>query len=146
MASTYVIAANALAAICTTAFPTIPVVHDKVHEAVGYEGPRIGIAPIREPMNTRSKLIREAWVEIRYMGAWTKDVTPNQAVDPRVIAGEAEKLMQAIENATVTVSGDMWYFNVETVEYPDDPTGNKTRFFMTLRAYGNNTSLRETHA
>lgn len=146
MASSYSIAANALAAICTATFPTIPVVHDKVHEAVGYNGPRIGITPIREPMNTRDKLVKETWIEIRYMGRWDKEVTPDQQVDPRVITEQAALLLTAIRNTDVTVSGDMWYFNVELIDYPDDPTGNKTRFFMTLRAWGNNTSLVETTA
>lgn len=144
MASTYTFAANALQAICEVAFPAIPVVHDKVHEALGYNGPVIGIAPIREPMNARNKMVRESWIEIRFIGNWNKDVDPAQTVDPRVVADQADLLMRTIQNSHVSVTGDMWYFNVELVDYPDDPTGNKSRFYMTVRAWGNNTSLVET--
>jgi hypothetical protein len=146
MPSAYSIAANALYAICEATFPDVPVVHDKVHEAVGYKGARIGIAPIRQPMNARNKLVQETWIEIRFMGAWNKEVTPDQQVDPRTVAEQAELLMAAIRQTDVTVSGEMWYFNVEQIDYPDDPTGNKTRFYMTLRAWGNNSSLVETTA
>ena len=146
MPSAYTIAANALFAICEATYPDIPVVHDKVHEAVGYRGPRIGISPVRQPMNARNKLVQETWIEIRYMGRWEKEITPDQQVDPRFIAEEAEKLLTAIRLTDVTASGEMWFFNVEQVEYPDDPTGNKTRFYMTLRAWGNNSSLVETTA
>lgn len=144
MPSAYTIAANALAAICENTFPTIPVVHDRVHEAVGYKGPRIGIAPIRQPMNSRNKLVQETWIEIRYMGQWNKEITPDQTVDPRIVTEAAEALLNAIRMTDVTASGEMWYFNVEQVEYPPDPTGNHTRFYVTLRAWGNNASLVET--
>ena len=144
MASTYVIAANALEAICASTFPAVPVSHDNLHPALGVAGPRIGIAPIREPMNTRNKLVRESWIEIRYLDQWSKQVDPAQAVDPREIATKADLLLNAIRTTDVTVSGDMWYFNVEGIEYPEDPTGNKSRFYMTVRAWGNNTSLVET--
>lgn len=134
MASTYVIAANALEQICAQTFPSIPVQHDQLYPALGWKGPRIGIAPIREPMHVRNKLVRESWIEIRFFDQWVKDVDPGQAVDPRIVAAHADTLLNAIREATVTVSGDMWYFNVEGVEYPDDPTGNKTRLEAQIEA------------
>lgn len=146
MASTYIIAANALEALLTATFPGVTVVHDKVHEAIGFKGPRIGIAPTREIPNARNKLMMEAWIEVRYMDVWDRKVDPAQKVDPRLIAAKAQTLMEAIQSTTVTASGSMWFFNVEMVNYPDDPTANKTRFYMTLRAWGNNASMVETTA
>ena len=38
----------------------------------------------------------------------------------------------------------LWYMTVTSVDYPKDPTGNKSRFEATVRAYGQNTALTET--
>lgn len=121
--------------------------HDFLHAALGESGlggARIGINPVREGPNTRTRLAWETWMEVRYYNLWNKRVDPKQAVDPRTISDLAARLMNAIASGSFTKSGRLWFFNVENLDYPNDPTDNKTRYVMTIRAWANNTSLTET--
>jgi hypothetical protein len=64
-------------------------------------------------------------------------------VNPFPITDMADRLRRAVESAAASVTGtpEVWYFKVDATEYPDDPTGNKTRFEMTVTAFGDNTGL-----
>lgn len=148
MPSNYALSAGALETIVNSTFAAegIVAIHDKPHPALGYDGPVVGIFPSYDQPNTRTKVAEEAYVEIHYLDAWDKQVNPTQAVDPRIITEKAFRLKRAIKTANVHLGSNMWFFNVERTEYPDDPTGNKTRFFMVIRAWGNNPALAETSA
>lgn len=146
MASTYSLAAVALETIVNVTFDDVTAKHDKVHESLGFDGPVCGISPINEVPYERNRAAMQTYVEIRYFGRWDKRVDPTQSVDPRVVSDKADELQDAIRTAEVVKSGDLWFFNVERIEYPDDPTGNKTRFIMTVKVWANNSTLVETTA
>jgi hypothetical protein len=148
MPSPYSIAAAGLATIITTEFADLGVVpiHDELHESLGEEKRYVGISiDVRgdAPM-ARNRAAQETWCVIQWFEQWTKEVDPHQVVDPRIIAGLAYRLQQAIAAADLTYSGDFWFFNWEGTEYPRDPVGSKTRFYMRVRAYSNNAGLLET--
>lgn len=61
------------------------------------------------------------------------DASPDETIsrDVTVIEEFAERLRQQFVGAGARVdSGDAWYLKIIGTEYPDDPTGNKTRFEM----------------
>jgi hypothetical protein len=93
-------------------------------------------------------LIKETWMEVRFYGIYQKIVDPNLPVDPRIVANYAERFRRALQDAVVSTTGvdAMWYFQLVDIEYPRDPTGNRTRFVARLRAWGNNSALVETTA
>lgn len=149
MPSNYALSAAALEQIINNEFSAsegVVATHDKPHEALGYNGPVVGIFPNFDQPNSRTTVAEEAYVEVRYYDQWDKQIDPAQAVDPRIITEKAFRLKRAIKSANVHLGGNMWFFNVERTEYPDDPTGNKTRFHMLIRAWGNNPALAETSA
>ena len=117
---------------------------DNLHESLGRDRVDIGIAPIEDYPRETNELLLETYVEIRFYDLWTQEIDPGTVVDPSRITGFAHRLKQAIfaaEGAGVEGTSDVWYFSVRRTQYPNDPTGNKTRFHMVVRAFGNNPAL-----
>jgi hypothetical protein len=146
MAVPYVIAANGLAQIITTEFLAQGVVpiHDELHESLGEDGRIVSISIDREAPGARNRVGQEVFLRVQWFEKWTKEVDNAIVHDPRTIATLANRLQRAIAAANLTYSGDFWFFNWEGTEYPRDPTGNKTRFIMSVKAWGNNAGLVET--
>lgn len=145
MADAYSIAAAAIKAVIDLEFQPegFAAGHDKLHESLGTDGTAIGISPVRWLPNARNRNEQWTFIFVQFYDVWTKAIDPTQAVDPRRITTFADRFQAAVESqqATDTGSGDVWWFDVEEVNFPDDPTGNKTRFEATLRARGNNHAL-----
>lgn len=118
--------------------------HDNLHPAVGLEGARIGIAPEEESPASGNMLQQNTIITVKFYRRWDSDVDPTKKVDPRVIARFAERLRIALREANKVSTGQVWYFNLMRVRYPNDPTGNKTRFEADITVYGNNQALIET--
>jgi hypothetical protein len=149
MTSAYEIAADALKLMIDAEFAPEGIVtqHDNLHESLGFQGPVAGISPARDLVN-RNNLIQETSLEVKLYNTWVKLVDPTQAVDPRIITNYAERFRRGLQSIVVPSTGIdvMWYFNLVQIEYPNDPTGNKSRFVATVRAWGNNSALVETAA
>ena len=140
MAVPYTIAANGLATIITTEFTpegVVPV-HDELHESLGRTGRAVGISLEREAPMRRARMGQEIFLKVQWFEQWEDEVDPSIVKDPRTIATLANRLQLAMAAASLTYSGDFWYFIWEGTEYPRDPTGNKTRFVMYVRAFANN--------
>jgi hypothetical protein len=63
------------------------------------------------------------------------DASPDETITRDVTDVEeyADRLRNAFSGSGATVDdGDAWYLRVVGTEYPDDPTGNKTRFEMNI--------------
>lgn len=121
-------------------------VFDKLHESLGMQRVEVGIAPTEDVVNERNNIVQETWVEVRFYDLWKREIDPKTQVNPVRITAFAERLRDALRRARATDPGtnQVWYFDVRRVTYPDDPTGNKSRFHMTIRAYGHNSGLVET--
>lgn len=148
MISAYTEAADQLKIVLDATFAPEGLVaaHDDLHESLGFQGARLGISPDERGDIVRgdNALVQETWLEVKLYGAWTKEVDPTQAVDPRVVTLLAERFRRALQASNQAATGSMWYYNLMQIRYPRDPTGNRTRFVATLRAFGNNASLVET--
>jgi len=119
---------------------------DKLHDSVGHKGTRIAIYPEDDLVNPGNMLVQDSTVTLQFYNQYTLKVDPNQAVDPSVITNYAERFRRRLEfvNMPGTGSARVWFFDLTRIAYPDDPTGNKTRFIATIRAKGNNAGLSET--
>lgn len=144
--STYEIVAAALETIVNQEFleEQYVVKHDDIHESLGEDRTTIGIAPDDQTPRSDNRMIQETVVVVKWFGKYEARVDPTQHVDPRPITGRAERFLRACGAAEVTSSQGFWYFNVDRIEYPSDPTGNKTRFVAYIRAYSQNPSIIET--
>lgn len=116
--------------------------HDRIHESLGNDGRTyVGISPDSEPSRDIELFVE---VLIQFYGPWKEAVDPAQGADPRIMTNKAERLRRALSvERTVGLPG-MWFFDVVNTRYPNDPTGNKTRFEMSITGRGNNTGLIET--
>jgi hypothetical protein len=122
--------------------------YDKPHDSLGFDRTHIGVYPVEDVVRPGNSIIQETIVEVKFLGWWDKQINPAQVVNPLVITELAERYRSALGRSNSKDPGirEMWYFDVRRVLYPDDPTGNKTRFVMTVRAFGNNSGLIETFA
>lgn len=146
MDAPYTQVAAALKTIVDTEFAVegYTAIHDNLHPAVGLEGTRIGIAPEEETPRAGNMIQQDTLLTLKFYRRWDDDVDPAKKVDPRIIAGFADRFRQALRDSSDIGTDSAWYFNLVRIRYPNDPTGNKTRFEADLIAYGSNSALIET--
>lgn len=139
-------ARDALILILATEFATdgFPVLSDKLHGSLGADRTVIGVYPERTVASPGQKLVAEMSLVVQFYGKYDLKVDPRQAVDARWIEERAERFRRALRPNTDPRTGELWYFSLDRMEYPDDPTGNKSRFEAYITARGNNTALIET--
>lgn len=144
--SPYAEAADALKAIIDTEYLAEgwTALHDNLHPAVGQTGTRIGIALDEEAARSGNMLQNDISITVKFYRRWDPDVDADKKIDPREIAGYAERFRDAIRAYNGPATGFVWYFNLIRIRYPNDPVGNKSRFEADIVAYGNNTALVET--
>jgi hypothetical protein len=126
-------------------FTMIP---DKLHESLGRKRVYAGIHPLRDAVMPGNSLVQETWAEARLYLMWKQEINPETQVNPFTITEYAERFREILRvtKATDPGTGQVWFFDVVEFTYPDDPTGNKSRFHATIRGYGNNAALIESTA
>jgi hypothetical protein len=144
--SPYEEAAAALESALNTEFTDIGVLveHDNLHASLGVNQRRIGISPVREVPVQSNYAALQTTLEVKFYDFWDKEINPEQSVDPRSISRFAERFRRAVRDASVGQTPHYWFFNVTGIEYPNDPTGNKTRFVATVVAWSQNPAIVET--
>lgn len=115
------------------------VVHDRLHESLGSDGTTwVGISPEDEPSGGIDMTIVAL---VQFYGAFVPDVNPEQRVDPRAVTNKAERLRQALGEVRTIGTPEVWFFDITGTRYPNDATGNKTRFEMTVVGRGQNSGF-----
>jgi len=122
-----------------------PVRNDKLHPAVGGDSKTtLGIYPLRQRPQNNNLLVLHNEVMVQFYGRWKKEIDPETRVDPAWIEEKAERFMRMMKNNADPNTPANWYFTVDSLDYPPDPTGNITRFEARVTCYGNNPALIET--
>lgn len=121
---------------------------DKLHESRGKRRVDVSVSPLRDTLMPNNNVVQHTNIFVQFYNIWDERIDPDTQVNPYTITGYAERFRQCVQRSQVQYEGsaEVWYFDVESIEYPDDPTSNKTRFEATIRAYGNNAGLIETSA
>lgn len=144
----YHVAATAIKSIIDGEFTDrqVTAVHDKLHESLGTKRCEVGISPLREAPQPGNEVVGHIFIFVQWYDLWEKEIDPEQRVNPFNVTEMADRFRRAVERYSATNPGttEVWYFKVTNIEYPDDPTGNKTRFEATIQAYGQNTGLMQT--
>ncbi len=147
--SAYEVAATGIKAIFDQEFAAegITAQHDCLHESLGRQRVSVGISPTRSTFAPNNAVVRHIYILIQFYDIWKQEISPETQVNPFKIASYAERLERALETAQASEPGsnEIWFYTVTNVDFPRDPTGNKTRFEMTIRAYGDAPGL-ETRA
>jgi hypothetical protein len=146
MADAYATAAFALETIIKTEFMAegFTVVHDRLHNSLGWKGTIIGLSPEVWRPNARNRLVRETRILVQFYDKYEKElIDPAEHVDPRRITGFAERFEQAVQRQQASVAGtpEVWYFDVDEVAFPNDPHDNKTRFHAVVLVRGQNSGI-----
>jgi hypothetical protein len=148
MSSTYETVATALIGIINTEFAAegFTAIRDNLHDSLGRTRVDIGVAPSEDVVMSGNSIVQETWLDVKFLNFWDETIAPDTVIDPAVITGYAERFRTALRiyNTTAPHTGRTWYFDVRRIAYPNDPTGNKSRFVATIRAYGNNAGLIES--
>lgn len=121
-----------------------PVRDDKLHASLGDQGTLIGVYPERSTASPGDNYVNEYDIVVQFYGKYNLEVERAQTVSPATIETFAERFRRALRVDVDPRTGPVWYFSLLRINYPDDPTGNKTRFEATVLARGNNSALLET--
>lgn len=134
-----------LKATLTTEFTAegLAVEDDKLHESLGIERPIAGVFPEGERPHS-SGIVAAFLVSAQVFMRWDPQIDPAQKVDPALIEAWAWRLQRRIMTESKINGTYVDYYVVNDLIYPDDPTGNKTRFVVSVTGYGTNPSLSET--
>lgn len=148
MASAFESIATAVMAIFEAEFAPegFTMIPDRLHESLGRYRVDVGISPEDETPTLRDRNTKHHMVLVQFYDLWTDEIDPTTQVNPYKITGYADRFQAALRAGQQAFAGTdrVWYFDVDRVRYPNDPTGNKTRFEMTIRAWGDNNNLVET--
>lgn len=140
MAVPETVARNALIAMINAEFTAddIAAVGDRLDTSLGQDGAKVGVSPLRSGPNTKQRLELLTEIQVQFYNRWDADGDPDRVVDPSVIEGYADRFRRAVDSQQPAGTPDVWWFTVERIDYPHDPTGNKTRFEALITAHGQN--------
>jgi hypothetical protein len=121
------------------------VLNDKLNDSLGQEAPLGGIYPTSSAENPRNGYVLDTILNVQLFQQWDNRIDATQVVDPANIEEWAERLRRACA-ADLAVPGNdhMWYFRVQKVDFPDDPSGNKSRLVAVILVESTNSALVET--
>jgi hypothetical protein len=118
---------------------------DRLHESLGREGALGGVFPAATAEARGQAIVLESVVHVQLFRKWSAEVDPKQAVDPAAIEEWAERLRRAVRVDNKTPgNAHLWYYVVQKIDYPPDPSGNISRLQATLLARSQNPGVVET--
>ena len=121
-------------------------IFDNLHESLGLTRVDIGIAPMSDVVTSNNSIVQETNIEVKFYDLWKREITPETLVNPSRITGFAHRFRNAVREQNLGAAGQAaaWFFDIRRIDYPNDPTGNKSRFVAHIRVLGNNNALVET--
>lgn len=140
MAAPETLLAERIASVVETEFG-VTVEHDRFGRSTGrHGGPRVGVAvdDAGEQQRQVNNLVVTA--TLQWYNAYEAEPDENIVVDPRDIAATGDALRRAFADTSDGDSADLWYLRLTRIEYPVDPTGNKSRLEAHFQAWAHNTA------
>lgn len=116
---------------------------DWLHPSLGHTGTRMAVYPVRQRPASNA-LIFDTEVTFQFFDHYDREIDPEQAVSPARIENFAERFMRALQGGNSPSTPHTWFFNLLEIEYPRDPTGNRTRFEARIQAKSANPTIHET--
>lgn len=115
--------------------------HTKLLRAAGRDGrDRLATSPNEAVEAPRVVVQLDVEYLIQLYLGFPDDPDEDRTVDPNVIVGYGDRIRRAFGPNSTGTTSDMWGLRVEGIEYPDDPTGHKTRLEATIIGYADNTA------
>lgn len=119
------------------------VADDKLTRAAGKDGEaELAVYPETTNNDYARANVLEVRVVLQLYLAYTAEPDENIVVDPTVIEEHADRLRRAFAGPDgIGASRDFWFLVIERIEFPDDPTGNKSRLEAHFLAKCDNPAL-----
>jgi hypothetical protein len=115
-----------------------PVAYDKLLRAAGKDGvAELAVYPEGAQPKRGQRIELVVPVVLQVYLPFNPDPDEHLAVDPLTIVEHAEAFRQTFAPGT-PATDDVWFLRLEGIRYPDDPTGNKTRFEALVEGLGTN--------
>lgn len=112
---------------------------DKLPRAAGRDGvARLACYPEMERQSFRDANVLDIAVVLQFYLPYTAEPDETIAYDPGLIEAVADRLRRAFKEQSDGTTEDFWFLHLTTVEYPDDPTGNRSRLEATFNACATN--------
>ena len=112
---------------------------DKLTRAAGMNGEaELAVYPeltSEDPDNVEHGV---ATVVLQLYCAYTAEPDETIVVDPGIIEGYADRIRTAFQSASGGNNPDLWWLRCVRIEFPDDPTGNKSRLEAIIEGHGQN--------
>lgn len=117
----------------------IIVANDKLPRAAGKDGVTVAaVYPESEYEKPNRVIELVVPVVLQMYLAYSAEPDETIVVDPTIIEGYADRLRSAFQTQSSNNTGDMWFLRLTRIDYPDDPTGNKSRLEAQIEGHGNN--------
>lgn len=111
------------------------VAHDKLTRAAGKDGANeAAVSPVVERQDFSDANVLQVEALLQLYLAYNAVPDEHISVDPAVIEGYGDRLRRAFRTNADGDSPDFWFLHLTAIDYPDDPTGNKTRLEATFSA------------
>lgn len=102
--------------------------NDKLPRAAGKDGETVAACYPEEARERPGNVeVLEIPVVLQLYLAYTAEPDEFIVVDPTVIEDYGDRLRRAFNTESSGNSSDFWGLRLIRIEYPDDPTGNKSR-------------------
>lgn len=117
---------------------------DKLTDNLGQDGPIAGVYPGYSQSRQGKEMVLDVICYVQLFGPWRAVVEPTMIVDPTPLEEWAERIRRAIRDADVAGPGadaHLWYFDVQRVDYTNDPGGNVSRLLVTIAGEAQNPAI-----
>lgn len=117
----------------------------RLHDSLGDVGNVAGVSPEEDAVGGNAYVLKPL-VLVQVFLKWEKVVDNQRVVDPTPIENLADAFREECRTRQGVNTDEVWFLEVERLWYPNDPTGQKTRFHANIRGHGDNNAviLRET--
>lgn len=111
---------------------------DRQVRAAGKDGNAFGLYPVLS--TERNQQVQELQITyiVQFYLAYNADPDEFIVVDPNVVVGYADRLRRGFTGQSSGNTADQWYLRATQTAFPADPTGNMSRFEMTVLGFATN--------
>lgn len=128
--------------------PLFAAIHDgRLPRLMGHDGNYCGVSPDTQTPTMGQGLDQQTAVTVQFYMKYDRDkpIDPMKVLSPRPVEEVVERFQKAVQDDIGSnSSGARWFYNVTSISYPLDPTGQKTRAEVVVTAHGNNPAIVET--
>lgn len=126
-------------------FSGLEVRSDKLNESLAQDKALGAVYPGTATESPRNGFVLDTVVYVQLFRKWSNRLDAKQTVDPAEIEEWAERLRRACQDDLSTPGNvHVWYFRVQRVDYPPDPSGNISRLLAAVLVESQNPALVET--